>query len=53
MKDYIGQATAKALAFPLKILLTPWIFLLIMVPAVIISGDEAFDNIWEGYWNGW
>ena len=49
MKDVM----AKALAFPMKILLTPWVFFLIAIPALMIGGDEAFDNLMDGYWNGW
>ena len=44
---------AKALAFPMQILLTPWVFFLIAIPALMIGGYEAFDNLMDGYWNGW
>jgi hypothetical protein len=52
-KMIMQDVMAKDLALPMKILLTPWVFFLIAIPTLMISGDEAFDNLMDGYWNGW
>ena len=45
---------AKVLAWPLKILLTPWMFFLVMLPAAVFgTDDEGLNKIWNGYWTGW
>lgn len=49
----MNDVMAKALAFPLKILLTPWMFFLVLIPAWMLGGDATGDKIWENYWNGW
>ena len=44
----------KVLAWPWKILLTPWLFFLVMIPAVMFGADdESMNKIWNGYWTGW
>ena len=50
MKDVMG----KALAFPLKVLFTPYYFFFIMIPAVMFKADdETMNQIWDSYRNSW
>jgi hypothetical protein len=36
----------------LKGAIVPWMFMLFFLPALLIGGDEKFDELWYNYWNG-